>query len=105
MNENHKEFISIGLTISIIFLALFIIHHFIPSMVWAAIIVISTYPLYKKWRHFFGNRDNLSALLFTILIGLLFLLPLSWLVRILIQELQLFINFLQQVNNQGGSSS
>ncbi len=102
MNENHKEFISIGLTISIIFLALFIIQHFIPSMVWAAIIVISTYPLYKKWRHFFGNRDNLSALLFTILIGLLFLLPLSWLLRILIQELQLFINFLHRVNQQGG---
>jgi predicted PurR-regulated permease PerM len=102
MNENHKEFISIGLTISIVCITLFIIHRFVPSMVWAAMIVISTYPLYKKWRHFFGNRDTLSALLFTILIGLLFLLPLSWLVRILIQELQLFINFLQQVNHQGG---
>ena len=102
MNENHKELISMGLTVGIVCLTLFIIHRFIPSMIWASIIVISTYPLYKKWRDFFGNRDNLSALLFTVLMGLLFLLPLSWLLRILITELQLFINFLQDVNEKGG---
>ncbi len=104
MNENHKELISTTLTIGIIALTLFIIHKFIPSMIWAAIIVIATYPLYKKWRIFFGERDNLSALLFTILIGLLFLVPLSWLVGILIKELQLFINFLQEVNEKGGAA-
>lgn len=104
MNENHKELISMGLTVGIICLTLFIIHRFIPSMIWASIIVISTYPLYKKWRFFFGNRDNLSAFLFTLLIGFLFLLPFSWLVKILINELQVFINFLQAVNQQGGAA-
>jgi predicted PurR-regulated permease PerM len=104
MNENHKELISMGLTIGIVILSVFIIHKFIPSMVWAAIIAIATYPLYVKWRKFFGKRDNISSLLFTTLIGLLFLLPLSWLVGILIKELQLFINFLQQINKDGGSA-
>ncbi|MFT4060231.1 MAG: AI-2E family transporter [Legionella sp.] len=104
MNENHKELISMGLTVAIICLTLFIIHRFIPSMVWAAIIVIATYPLYKRWRHFFGERNTLSALLFTTLIGLLFLLPLSWLVRILIKEIQYFINFLQNTNQLGGAA-
>lgn len=104
MNENHKELISTALTIGIIGLTLFIIHKFIPSMIWAAIIVIATYPLYKRWRLLFGDKDNLSALLFTILIGLLFLVPLSWLVGILIKELQLFINFLQEVNEKGGAA-
>jgi predicted PurR-regulated permease PerM len=104
MNESHKELISMGLTIGIICLALFIIHRFIPSLIWAAIIVIATYPLYRRWRYLFGNRDNVSALLFTTLIGLLFLLPLSWLVRILITETQLFINFLQNLNHRGGAA-
>ncbi|MFJ1267019.1 AI-2E family transporter [Legionella lytica] len=104
MNENHKELISIGLTVGIVALTLFIIHRFIPSMIWAAIIVIATYPLYKKWRHLFGNKDNLAAFLFTTLIGLLFLLPLSWLVRILVTEIQYFINFLQNLNQQGGAA-
>lgn len=93
-----------GLTVGIICLTLLIVHQFIPSMVWAAIIVIATYPLYEKWRYLFGSRQNVSALLFTMLLGLLFLLPLSWLVGILIKESQLFINFLQQVNKEGGAA-
>lgn len=104
MNENHKELISIALTISIICLTFYIVHKFIPSMIWAAIIVIATYPLYKRWRKFSGLGENWSALIFTSLFGLLFLLPLSWLVGILIKESQLFINFLQQVNKEGGAA-
>ncbi|MDI1352915.1 MAG: AI-2E family transporter [bacterium] len=104
MNKNHREFISIGFTVGIVLLTLFIIHNFIPSMIWAAIIVIATYPLYKKWDLFFGEHHNLSALLFTVLMGLLFLLPLSWLIGILIKESQLFVNFLQQLNKDGGAA-
>lgn len=104
MNDNHKELISIGLTIGIILFALFIVHRFIPSMIWATIIGIATYPLYLRWRYFFGNQHNLSALLFTSILALLFLLPLSWLATILIKELQLFINYLQTINRQGGQA-
>lgn len=102
MNENHKELISIGLTISIVLLALFIIHRFIPSIVWAAIIAIATYPLYRRWRHFFTSQESLAALLFTTLLALLFILPLSWLVSLLVKESQLFINYLQTLNQEGG---
>ena len=102
MNENHKELVSIGLTIGIVAFAVFIVHRFIPSMVWAAIIAIATYPLYKHWRRLFGNHPNLSSLLFTSLFGLLLLVPLSWLISILVTELQLFINYLQAINKDGG---
>lgn len=104
MNKNYKDLISVALSICIIGLALFIIHRFIPSIVWAAIITIATYPLYCRWRRFFGTHDNWSALLFTTLLGLLFLLPLSWLVTLLIQELQLLINYLQVINRDGGQA-
>lgn len=104
MNENHKELISMGLTVGIVALTLFIIHKFIPSMVWAAILAIATYPLYKRWCTIFGERRNLSATLFTTFMGLVFLIPLSWLVGILIKESQLFINFLQQINTNGGAA-
>lgn len=104
MNENHKELISIGLTVGIIIFSLYIIHKFIPSMIWAAIIVIATYPLYARWRKLFGKKHNVSAFLFTTLMGLLFLIPLSWLIGILIKESQLFINFLQHINKEGGAA-
>ncbi|KTD61363.1 AI-2E family transporter [Legionella spiritensis] len=104
MNENHKELISIGLTISIVALALFIVHRFIPSILWAAIITIATYPLYRRWKRLFWGNENWSALLFTILLGLLLLLPLSWLVSILVKELQFFINYLHTINRVGGQA-
>lgn len=104
MNENHKELLSIGLTVSIVILSIYIVHKFIPSMIWAGIIVIATYPLYGRWTKFFGDNSNTAAFLFTTLMGLLFLLPLSWLIGILIKESQLFVNFLQGVNREGGAA-
>lgn len=104
MNDNHKELLSMGLTVGIVIFALFIIHRFIPSIIWATIIGIATYPLYERFRRFFGNYHNLSAFLFTSILGLLLLLPLSWLISILIKELQLFINYLQIINREGGQA-
>ena len=104
MNETHKEFISIGLTLMILALSLFIIHRFIPSLVWAAIIVVATYPWYRQWRRVFGEQKNLSALLFTTVLSLLLIIPLSWLVSVLVTELQVLINYLQVLNRDGGSA-
>lgn len=104
MNTSHKEFFSITLTISIILLTVFIVHRFIPSMVWAAIIASATYPLYRRWRVLFRHHDNFSALSFSALLGLLFLLPLSGLIGVLVSELQIFINYIQLLNREGGAS-
>lgn len=104
MNESHKELISIALTLSVILLALFIIHRFIPSIIWAAIIAIATYPLYRHWRRFFGKWHNVSAFLFTSFLALLLLIPLSWLVTLLVKELQLLINYLQHIHREGGQA-
>lgn len=102
MNQAHRELISIGLTVCIVALAIFIVHRFIPSMVWAGIIAIATYPLYKYWRRMFGKHQDLSAFLFTTLLVFILLLPLSWLISILVKEAQLFINYLQLINKSGG---
>jgi predicted PurR-regulated permease PerM len=104
MNNNHKELISIGLTVAIVGLTLFIIHRFIPSLIWAGIIVIATYPLYRQWQRLFGRQHNLSALLFTLILVVLLILPVSWLVSVLVKELQLFITYLQSVNQNGGEA-
>lgn len=104
MNANHKELISISLSVAILAMTVFIVHHFLPSLIWASVIVIATYPLYKRWRKFFGNWHNLSAFLFTLILALLFLLPLSWIVTILIKEFHFFINYLHHINKAGGAA-
>lgn len=102
MNENHRELFSIGLTLGIVILSIFVIQRFIPSLTWAAVISIATFPLYRRWRRWLGERDDLAAFLFTFLLVMIVLIPFSWLVTILVQETQLFLNYLQQVNREGG---
>lgn len=104
VNENHRELISIGLTVSILALAIFIIHRFIPSLLWASIIVIATHPLYQRWSRFFGAKRNTAAFLFTLMLTLLLIIPLSWLITVLVKELQLFVNYLQLINREGGQA-
>ncbi len=102
MNENHKELISMTLTIAVVLMTLFIIHRFIPSLVWAGVITIATYPLYQHWERFFGGFKNTSAFLFTTLLALLFIAPVSWLVSVVVKDLQIFLNYLQVLNRHGG---
>lgn len=104
MNENHKDLISITLTVAIVFLALFIVHKFLPSIIWAGIIAIATYPLYKRFRKLMPGWDNTNAFLFTFILSLVLIVPFSWLVTVLVRESQLFLNYLQQVNKIGGQA-
>ncbi|AHE66584.1 AI-2E family transporter [Legionella oakridgensis] len=104
MNDSHKELISMGLTISIVALALMIIHRFIPSLLWAGIIVIATYPVYQRWCRLLGERHNIAAFLFTCILALLLIIPVSWLITLAVKEIQLFFNYLQKINREGGQA-
>lgn len=104
MNANHREWISITLTLSIIALAVFVIHRFIPSLIWAAIIVIATWPLYTRWQQKIQLNPNISAFLFTFFMAVVLVLPLSWLVGLLVKETQVLIAYLQVLNREGGEA-
>lgn len=104
MTASHKELISITLTVLIVAMALFIINRFIPSLVWASIISIATYPLYTRWRKFFRGWDNVAAFLFTTLLVFIFLLPLSWFITVLVKEFQFFLTYLHHINRSGGEA-
>jgi predicted PurR-regulated permease PerM len=101
MNTNHKELLSILVTGFIVLLTLIVVHRFLGCMAWASVLGITTYPLYKKWRRYFGKHKQLSAFLFTFLIFILLLIPISWVVTVLVSETQIFINYLQNMNTQG----
>jgi predicted PurR-regulated permease PerM len=101
MNNNHKELLSILLTIVIVSLALFIVHRFIGCMVWAAVLGITTYPLYRWWSKIFGKYEQVSAFVFTTMMFLLLMVPISWVISILVREVQVFVNYLQNLNHYG----
>lgn len=101
MNSNHKELLSILVTCAILLASLIIMQPFLRSMTWAAVLGITTYPLYLKWKKCFGKCTQTSAALFTTLLLLLLLLPLSYVVTVLVGEIQIFIGFLQKINEHG----
>ncbi len=101
MNQNHREFINILLTLTIVGLSLFIVHRFIAPMLWAAVIAVASFPLYQRFEKQWGSYKNTSAFLFTVILSCLIILPIFWLVTVLIQEFHLFATYLIQLNTHG----
>ena len=104
MNQHQKELMNTSLTLCIVIFSIYIVHCFIPSLIWASVIVITTYPYYKSWRKLLKSRDNMAALVFTLVLGLLILLPFSWLVSVLVKESQVFLTYLKSINQTGGEA-
>lgn len=100
--DNHKEIYSILLTFGILLATLYVVHRFIPSLAWATIISTSTYPLYQRWRMGFGQHHSLAALSYTLFLALVLILPLSWFLTLLFKEIQIFITYIQTLNQHGG---
>jgi predicted PurR-regulated permease PerM len=101
MNTNHKELLSIIVTSGILVATLLIMHRFLSCLAWASVLGITTYPLYKKWKSLFGSYQQVAAFLFTLLLFILLLLPVSYVISILVTETQIFVNYLQKVNDYG----
>ena len=101
MNTSHKELLSMLLTILIVIMALFIVHRFLGCMAWATVLGITTYPLYRLWSRLFGDYGQVSSFLFTSIIFLLLMVPISWVISILVRETHQFVNYLQDLNHYG----
>ncbi|MDQ5884374.1 MAG: hypothetical protein QG556_713, partial [Pseudomonadota bacterium] len=75
MNNSHKELLSILATALIVILATVIVHRFLGCLAWAAVIGITTYPLYRLWSKLFGRFGQVSAFFFTSMMFLLLMVP------------------------------
>ena len=101
MNANHKELLSGLLTTLIVILALYIVRRFWGSMAWAGVIGVTTYPLYRLWLKMFGKYTQLSAFLFTSIMFLLLMVPISWVFSVIVRETHQFVNYLHDLNSYG----
>ncbi len=101
MNRKNQELIDIGLIFAIVIASLYVIHEFIPSLIWAGIIVMTSFPLYVRWRSLLKSWENTAAFTFTLALFLLLLLPLSYVLTIIIKESQLFWSYIQEINESG----
>ncbi len=101
MTEQHRDLLGILLSISVVALSIFIVHRFIPSLLWGGIISMSTFPLYERWLVLCRHNDAFAATSFTGLVTLLLVIPITWFVTILVQESHIVVNYFMHINNHG----
>jgi predicted PurR-regulated permease PerM len=81
--------------------AVAVIWNFIPILLWALIISIVVWPVFKFERKVLKDKDTLSALILTLVVAVLIAIPVFSVLKILISEGQLFLNFILKLDRQG----
>jgi predicted PurR-regulated permease PerM len=76
MTDTQRSVLSTCFSLAIILFALFVTQRFVLPLLWAAILCIATWPLYRRALRMLGGREILAAALVTILAALVFLTPL-----------------------------
>jgi predicted PurR-regulated permease PerM len=80
--------IHIGLAILLAVACLLILRPFIPLLAWGIIIAVSAYPGFQKARLALGERGVLTAILFTVLLLALLIVPVFLLAETLVEGVQ-----------------
>lgn len=88
-----------GLIITVAAVA--VLWSFIPALVWALIIAIVVWPVFRLEQKLFKNTSWLSALILTLVIAVLIALPVFSILEVLIKEGQLFVAYLLKLDKQG----
>ncbi|MFC0179808.1 AI-2E family transporter YdiK [Thorsellia kenyensis] len=71
---------------------LWVLRHFLPGLIWAAMVVIATWPLMLKIQNSLKCKRVIAASIMTLMILLVFVIPAVMLVASIIKNSNLFIN-------------
>jgi predicted PurR-regulated permease PerM len=101
MSENHREVLSAVFSLAIILFAVFITQRFILPLVWAAILCIATWPLYRRALRATGGKEIPAAALVTVLSAVVFITPLVLGVMQAARQAPALAAMLATANNDG----
>jgi predicted PurR-regulated permease PerM len=80
-------------------LGLWTLRDFLPALVWAAILAVALWPLYRRLR--MESRGNLMPALFSVAVALLFVLPLALLLMQVARDGHTVYDWLQHARHDG----
>lgn len=88
---------------SLIVLGLWIVHRFMPALVWATIIAIAVWPLYRRAERAFPPRRHriLLPLAATLVVGLVLIVPLGYAAAHLAHEMGSLLRYLAELRHHG----
>jgi predicted PurR-regulated permease PerM len=101
MTETQRDVLSAAFSLAIILSAAFVTQRFVLPLLWAAILAIATWPLYKRALKAMGNREIIAALAVTLLSAAVFITPLVLAVASAARQAPALAAFLAHANNEG----
>lgn len=101
MTETQRDVLSACFSLALVLAALFVTQRFLLPLLWAAILCIATWPLYRRMLAFTGNRAALAALLATLVAALVFVTPLALGVAQAAHQAPALAQFIASANTEG----
>jgi predicted PurR-regulated permease PerM len=75
MTDTQRDILSAGFSLTLIALAAFVMHRFFLPLIWAGILCVATWPLYRRMRERFGRHHIVAAAVLTLLLAAVFIVP------------------------------
>lgn len=91
-----------SLLLAFLYLVYIILAPFLDTLGWAAVIGISTFPLYRRLRKRLTGRDTLAALIMTPAVILTLVIPFALFITLLAAESARVYQYLEQMATGGG---
>lgn len=102
--KDWRQFIASALAVAaLIFLGVFILSGYLHALAWALVFAVALWPFYLRLNARFGSggRREATALLFTLLVGLVVIAPLLAVTVEALSEARQFIDFARAEGEQG----
>src|SRR5947209_16846137 len=92
-----------AIAILVVLLALWVAREFLVALTWAALVAITVWPIYIRFARLISGRRSLSLapLLFTLLTGLVLLVPIMLTVHQIAQGSDAFVRTLNRLRESG----
>ncbi|CDG84382.1 AI-2E family transporter [Janthinobacterium agaricidamnosum] len=101
MTDMQRDLLSAGFSLTLIALTAFVMQRFFLPLVWAGILCVATWPLYRRMRVAMGNRAILAALLLTLVCACVFVIPVLMGVAQAARQAPEMANFVVNANLDG----
>jgi predicted PurR-regulated permease PerM len=101
MRETQRDVVSAAFSLAVILFAALITQRFILPLLWAAIICIATWPLFRRALAATGNRAIPAALLVTLFSAVVFITPLALGITQAARQAPALAALVAEANNNG----
>ena len=88
INRAMEASIHIGLAVLLAIACLLIVKPFLPLIAWGIIIGVASYPAFLKLQHALGGRGGLAAIVYTVILLAMLIIPVILLAQSLVEGVQ-----------------